>query len=574
MTGRAQTLRPFLSRAVGLYPDREIVARTGDGVVRYTYSRYVDRVGRLANALRAAGVDRGDRVGTLCWNHDRHFEVYFAAPELGAQLHTINPLLPAEDIRRIVASAADRVLLVDASLAGVFAEAYDPEAFDSVERVVVVGADAPDLPVEPTAYDAFVAGHGTDVDTPDLAGDDPAGLCYSSGTTGDPKGVEYTHRMLWSHTMAILTPSGLDIADHDVVMPVVPMFHINAWGLPYAATAAGAGHVYPGPSPDPRDVIDLIDRENVTLTAGVPTVWLGVLDHLADHPDPEGALSTLDRIVVGGSAPPERLLRAFDDYGVEVLHGWGMTETSPVGAVSHLKPGLRDADYDRRVEKRAKQGLVLPGLEFKTVDDAGEAVPHDGESMGELLIRGPWVATEYFDSERRRLSGSEASPTPRAIGEAGDSQPQADDDAFEDSWLRTGDVVTVDPDGYIELVDRAADVIKSGGEWISSQAVENAIMDHGSVREAAVVGVPHERWGERPVAFVAAGDDENPGGLVDLLRGRVRTDYPDWWVPDRFEFVESVPKTATGKFDKIDLRGRFEGSLDGTVDATPPEGAE
>ncbi|WP_338738695.1 long-chain-fatty-acid--CoA ligase [Haloplanus salilacus] len=549
MSGHAQTLRPFLSRAVRLYPDRELVARTGEGVVRHTYDECADRVGRLANALRAAGVGHGDRVGTLCWNHDRHFAAYFAAPELGAQLHTINPLLPADDVRRIVESAGDRVVIVDASLADAFAEAYDPDAFASVEQVVVVGSAAPDLPVETTAYDDFVAGHAAAVDAPDLTGDDPAGLCYSSGTTGDPKGVEYTHRMLWSHTMAIMTPSGLDIADRDVVMPVVPMFHINAWGLPYAATAAGAKHVYPGPSPDPQDIVDLIDREGVTLTAGVPTVWLGVLDHLSDHPNPEAALSTLDRIVVGGAAPPERLLRAFDDHGVEVLHGWGMTETSPVGAVSHLKPGLRDADYDRRVAKRAKQGLVLPGLEFDVVDDSDDAVPHDGESMGELLIRGPWVATEYYESEG--------------------------DDAFEGPWLRTGDVVTVDSDGYLELVDRADDVIKSGGEWISSQAVENAIMDHESVREAAVVGVPHERWGERPAAFVAAdADPADRDALVDSLCDRIRADYPDWWVPDRVEFVESVPKTATGKFDKVDLRGRFEGALDERVDAAPPEGAE
>jgi fatty-acyl-CoA synthase len=351
--------------------------------------------------------------------------------------------------------------------------------------------------------------------------------------------------MLWSHTMAIMTPMGLDIADTDVVMPVVPMFHINAWGLPYAATAAGAKHIYPGPSPDPADLVGLIEDEGVTLTAGVPTVWLGVLDYLDAH---DADLSTLERIVIGGAAPPERLIRAFDDRGVEVVHGWGMTETAPVGAVSHLKPDLRDADYETRLEKRTKQGLILPGLEFRVIDDDGEAVPHDGESMGELLVRGPWVTESYYGRED-------------------------DDDAFEGSWLRTGDVVTVDADGYVELVDRAADVIKSGGEWISSQALENAIMDHGDVREAAVVGVPHERWGERPVAYVVADhDDREP--LIDALRDRIREAYPDWWVPDRVEFVEAVPKTATGKFDKVDLRKSFEGSLAEAVDATPPDEAE
>lgn len=550
MTGHAQTLRPFLSRAAQLYPDRELVARTATGTGRYTYAEYAKRVGRLASALRTAGVGRGDHVATMCWNHDRHAEAYYAVPNLGAALHTINPLLPADDVRTIVAEAADRLLLVDASLAGALTEAYrgDPDAFESVERVVVVGGEAPDLPVDAVDIDAFVADHDPDPDPgyPDLAGDDPAGLCYSSGTTGAPKGVRYTQRMLWSHTMAILTPAGLDISHHDTVMPVVPMFHINAWGLPYAATAAGAAQVYPGPSPQPADLVTLIEDEGVTLTAGVPTVWLGVLDYLQDT---DADLSTLERIVVGGAAPPERLIRAFDDRGVEVVHGWGMTETAPVGAVSHLKPELRGAGYGTRLDKRLKQGLLLPGLEFRVVGDDGDEVPHDGESMGELLVRGPWVTTSYY--------GRDA----------------ADDEAFEGSWLRTGDVVTVDGDGYVELVDRAADVINSGGEWISSQAVENAIMDDERVREAAVVGVPHERWGERPVAYVVA-DADDRGALIDAATERVRGAYPDWWVPDRVEFVDAVPKTATGKFDKVDLRARFEGSLDGSVDAAPPDEGE
>jgi fatty-acyl-CoA synthase len=546
MTGHAQTLRPFLSRAGQLYPGRELVARTAEGTVRYTYAEYTDRVGRLANALRAAGVGPGDRVGTMCWNHDRHAEAYYAVPNLGAELHTINPLLPAADVRTIVDEAGDRLLIVDASLADALAAAYDgdPAAFASVERVVVVGEPS-DLPFETVVeFDAFVAGHDTDPDYPALAGDDPAGLCYSSGTTGAPKGVQYTQRMLWSHTMAILTPAGLDISHHDTVMPVVPMFHINAWGLPYAATAAGAKQVYPGPSPDPADLVALIEDEGVTLTAGVPTVWLGVLDYLQDH---DADLSTLERIVIGGAAPPERLIRAFDDRGVEVVHGWGMTETAPVGAVSHLKPELRDADYATQLGKRVKQGLILPGLEFRVVDDDGDEVPHDGESMGELLVRGPWVTTSYYERD--------------------------DDEAFEGSWLRTGDVVTVDADGYIELVDRAADVIKSGGEWISSQAVENAIMDDERVREAAVVGVPHDRWGERPVAYVVTDADDREA-LIDAATERIRAAAPDWWVPDRFEFVESLPRTATGKFDKVGLRGRFEGSLDGSVDAEPPDETE
>jgi fatty-acyl-CoA synthase len=543
MPGGDQTLRPFLWRAERLYPDRDVVARTTDGVVRRTYADCAARIRRLSAALDAADIGESDRVATVCWNHHRHYEAYFGVPLAGAQLHTVNPLLPADDLRYVVESAGDRLLVVDRSLLDPVVEAYDPDAFDAVEGVVVAGGvPESDLPFDAvTDYESFV-----DVDPrssrPDLDPDQPAGLCHTSGTTGRPKGVAYTHRDLWSHTMAIMTPMGLDIGHDEVVMPAVPMFHINAWGLPHAATAAGAKQVFPGPSPDPADLLSLVEREGVTLTAGVPTVWLDVLEYV-ERTDVDADLSTLDRIVVGGAAPPERLIRGFDDRGVEVVHGWGMTETTPVGAVSHRKPELDDDEW---ATKRTKQGLVLPGLEFRVRDDDGEAVPWDGETLGELLVRGPWVADGYDDH---------------------------DDDAFEGPWFRTGDVVTVDADGYVEVVDRAADVIKSGGEWISSQALEGVLMDHDDVREAAVVGVPHERFGERPVAFVVA-ETADSEALVDALGDGVSEAYPDWWVPDRFEFVEAIPKTATGKFDKVDLRSSFEGSLDGRVDATPPERAE
>jgi fatty-acyl-CoA synthase len=376
--------------------------------------------------------------------------------------------------------------------------------------------------VNVTDYDSFVADHDPVLERPALDPDRPAVLCHTSGTTGRPKGVTHTHRHLWSHTMAVMTPMGLDIGHDEVVMPLVPMFHVNAWGLPHAATAAGAKQVYPGPSPDPADVVGLIEREGVTLTAGVPSVWLDVLGYLAGH---DADLSTLERIVVGGAAPPERLLAGFDDRGVEVVHGWGMTETAPVGAVSHPKP---DTDADG-TEKRAKQGLALPGLEFDVVDDEGRPVPWDGETFGELRVRGPWVADGYVDAQN---------------------------DAFEGPWLRTGDVVTVDRDGYIEMVDRVVDVVKSGGEWIPSQRLESAIRDHGTVSEAAVVGVDHERWGERPVAVVVA-DADDPDAVRNEIAASIRESFPDWWLPDRFEFVDSLPRTATDKVDKRDLRERY-----------------
>jgi fatty-acyl-CoA synthase len=531
MPGYDQTLRPFLWRAEKLYPDREVVSRTPAGTRRYTYAEYGDRVRRLANALEAAGVERGDRVGTVCWNHDRHFETYFGVPSSGAQLHTINPLLPDEHIQYIVANAEDRVLVVDPSLAGKVASAYDDDAFASVERIVVVGDSLPevDLP-DAVTYEEFLAGQAPDYEWPELASETPAGLCYTSGTTGKPKGVEYTQGMLWSHTMAVLTPQGLGLDDGDVVMPVVPMFHVNAWGLPFATTAAGAKHVYPGPSPDPADLARLIEEEGVTMTAGVPTVWLGLLEYLEDNPVD---LSDLERIVVGGAAVPESVVRQFDDFGVEVLHAWGMTEMSPLGTAAHLKSGLDGADYDAQVERRTTQGLVVPGLEFDVRKDGGESVAWDGEDFGELLVRGPWVTDEYYE------------------------RPDANESDFEGSWLRTGDIVTVDPEGYIEIVDRADDVIKSGGEWISSQELENAVMAHEDVSEAAVVGVPHEKWGERPVAFVVPVEGADREALPGEIEAMLREDYPDWWLPDTVEFIDALPKTATGKFSKKDLREEF-----------------
>mgnify|MGYP000094322634 FL=1 len=550
MPGYDQTLRPFLWRAEKLYPDREVVSRTHEGLTRTTYGEYADRVRQLANALDAAGVESGDRVGTVCWNHDRHFETYFAVPNVGAQLHTINPLLPDEHIQYIVENATDKLLFVDPSLAEKVAGAYDPDAFDSVERVVVVGSEVPevglgdaDLTVE--SYDAFVGGHDADYEWPDLSGEDPAGMCYTSGTTGKPKGVEYTQRMLWSHTMAVLTPQGLGIEDSDVVMPVVPMFHVNAWGLPFAATAAGAKHVYPGPAPEPADLAQLIEEEGVTIAAGVPTVWLGLLEYLEDNPVD---LSALERIVVGGAAVPESVIRQFDDLGVEVLHAWGMTETAPIGSAAHLKPDIESRSYDEQVAARSTQGLIVPGLEFEVLGDGDEPIDWDGEDFGELLIRGPWVTDEYYE------------------------RPDANETDFEGSWLRTGDIVTVDPEGYLEIVDRADDVIKSGGEWISSQELENAIMAHDDVSEAAVIGVPHEKWGERPVAFVVPVEGADREALVEEVAALVREDYPDWWVPDAVEFIDAVPKTATGKFSKKDLREEF--ADESLIEGDAPESRE
>ncbi|ELY78388.1 long-chain fatty acid--CoA ligase [Natrinema pallidum] len=538
--GTDQTLRPFLWRATNLYSDTEIVSRNHDGMQRYTYSEYEGRTSQLANALDEYGIESGDRVGTFCWNHSRHFETYFAVPSIGAQLHTINPLLPDAHIQYIVDNADDELIFVDQSLApklaGAVADADDE--FDGVDFVVMGRETVDDL--EATPYESFIEGHATEYDWPDVDEDQPAGMCYTSGTTGNPKGVEYTQQMLWSHTMASQTPQGIPMADDDVVMPVVPMFHVNAWGMPFTATAGGAKQVFPGPSPEPEDLATLIESEGVTISAGVPTVWLGLMEYCSEH---DVDLSTLETIIVGGSAAPKSMVEWFDTQGVEVLHAWGMTEMAPIGSVSHLKSDLATADYDTQVEKRSKQGLVVPGLEFKVIDDDGEEIEWNGQEFGELWIRGPWVTTEYFE------------------------RPEANETDFEDGWLKTGDVVTVDEDGYIKIVDREKDVIKSGGEWISSVELENAIMAHDGVAEAAVVGVPHERWQERPVAFVvpAAGADRE--SLVDEINESLAGEYPKWWLPDEIEFIKEVPKTATGKFSKKDIREEYadQSLVDGQV---------
>ncbi|WP_336326681.1 long-chain fatty acid--CoA ligase [Halovenus sp. HT40] len=547
MTGHQQTLTPFLWRAENVFPEKEIVARTHEGMKRYTYDEYGDRVRKLANALDEAGVEEGDRVGTICWNTDRHFETYFSVPNIGAQLHTINPLLPDGHIQHIVDDAQNKVIFVDPSLAEKLDSAYEEESFSSVEQFVVMGSEVPDISIGPvTDYESFIGDESAEYDFPELSEDQSAGMCYTSGTTGMPKGVEYTQQMLWSHTMATMVPQALGIDDSDVLMPVVPMFHVNAWGMPFSATAAGAKQVFPGPSPEPEDLARLIEEEGVTLTAGVPTVWLGLLEYMEDN---EVDLSSLERVIIGGSAAPKALIEQFDELGVEVVHAWGMTEMSPIGSVANLKSDLEDAPRERQFDVKAKQGLIVPGLEFKVVDDDGEEIAWDGEDFGELYVRGPWVTQSYFE------------------------RPEANEEDFEGSWLKTGDIVTVDEDGYLEIVDRAGDVIKSGGEWISSQELENAIMAHDDVSEAAVIGVPHERWSERPVAMVVTPDHVDNDALTDELQEMLLDEYPKWWLPDGFKFIDEIPKTATGKFSKKDLREMYEGREDELLEEEVSEDA-
>jgi fatty-acyl-CoA synthase len=534
------TIRPFFWRPTNLFPETRLVSRTHDGTVETSYGEFGERVRSLLAALSDRGFGPGDRIGTLGWNHHRHLETYYAAPLSGAQLHTINVQLGDDDIVYIVEDADDDILFVDPGEPFETIERLWSEL--AVEQVVVLGETVPETDINAVAYEDLIAEYDPIAETemPDLNEEYPAGMCYTSGTTGRPKGVEYTHKMIYAHAMMVMTPAGLGIEESDVIMPVVPMFHVNSWEFPYAATMAGATQVYPGPSPSAADLLELIEREGVTMTAGVPTVWIDLLEHVDEH---GGDLSSLERIGVGGSAAPEEMMRRYDEeFDVTVEHAWGMTETMSIGSVSRPKSDMADWDPSRKYEKRRKQGLLSPGLEMRVVNDAGEEVPWDGESAGELLVRGPTVITEYYN------------------------RPQANEEDFEGDWLKTGDIVSVDEDGYIEVVDRAKDVIKSGGEWISSIALENALMANPDVVESAVVGVPHEKWQERPLATVvtAEGSDPDEDELQEHLQETL--EQPDWWLPDEIRVVEEIPKTATGKFDKKGLREKLDVGTDETED--------
>ncbi len=508
MMDRPLLIKQIAERAETVFPDRELVARTQDSIERSTYGRVVERARRLASALTELGVEPGDRVATFGWNSIRHLELYLAVPGMGAILHTVNVRLFEDDLRYIVEHAGDRITFLDASLAGAI------PSFDGVEREVLM----PDGPGEREGgldYEELVASGDPSFEFPELDERLAAALCYTSGTTGRPKGVLYSHRSTVLHALAAGLPDSMGISGSDSVMPVVPMFHVLAWGIPYVAALAGARQVMPGPDLSPRGLADLIASEGVTWTAGIPTIWRGFLEL-----DPPPDLSTLREVKAGGSAVQESLIRAFDErFGLRMVQGWGMTETSPLAAVSRLPAGVELSD-DEAYELRACQGQVIPLVDFRIDEDAG----------GELQVRGPWVASRYYGDE-----GGEEKFT-------------------EDGWLRTGDVAELRRGSYIRLVDRTKDLVKSGGEWISSVELENAIMAHPDVVEAAVIAVPDERWGERPCACVVARDgaELDADGVREHLEGRVAK----WWIPERVEFVDEVPKTSVGKFDKKALRAQ------------------
>jgi fatty-acyl-CoA synthase len=527
------TVGQLLDRAVDLFPDRELVTKTTDGSIhRYTYADLGDRVCQLAGALDDLGVERGERVATVAMNNYRHLELYFGPPCSGRSTHMCNPRLPAEHLQYIINDAADKVVFVDPALLEVV-EANAPE-FDTVEQyVVMAGAVPEDCSLDPVvAYEDLLAEQSTEYEFPEIDEDEECGMCYTSGTTGKPKGVSYTHRAVHLHSVMAGHADAIAMSQADTVLPVVPMFHANGWGMPYAATLVGAKQVFPDVHTDPGTIAELIDTEEVTLSAAVPTIWLEMANYLEENPDTD--ISNIERLTVGGSAPPESLIRRYDEeFDAPIIQGWGMTEMSPLGSLSTLRREIAEQDPETQYEYRAKAGMPVPEVQTRIIDDDGDEVPRDGEAYGELQVRGPWIVDEYHD------------------------RPDANAESFtDDGWLRTGDIATMDEHGYLDIVDRAKDVIKSGGEWISSVELENELMAHEAVAEATVIGVDHEKWQERPMACVVLKDGRE--ATTEELRQHLGERFPSWWVPDEVEFVGSIPRTSTGKFDKKVLRDQYD----------------
>jgi 3-(methylthio)propionyl---CoA ligase len=504
------------------------------GIHRYTYSDAHRRARRLANALGALGVGRHDRVATLAWNGYRHFEIYYAAAGSGAVIHTINPRLFPEQIRYIANHAEDRIVCFDVTFAPLL-ERLAPQlasvkAFVAMtDRAHMPKADLPNL----LCYEELVEREGDAFQWPSFDERTAACLCYSSGTTGNPKGALYSHRSSILHAYAAALPDVFNLSARQVVLPVVPMFHVNAWGLPYSCALTGAKMVFPGQHLDGRSLYELFEAEGVTLSAGVPTVWLGLLNHMREN---RLRFSTLKCLVIGGSACPPAMIRTFqEEYGVEVRHAWGMTEMSPLGTVSTLKAKHATASTEARYAALDKQGFAIFGVDMKITGEDGRELPRDGKAFGNLMARGPWVISGYFK------------------GEGGD--PLEKDEKGE-SWFPTGDVATLDPDGYMQITDRSKDVIKSGGEWISSIDLENIAMAHPAIAEAAAVGLPHPKWDERPVivAVRKPGKDASREELLAFYEGKVAK----WWRPDDVLFVDELPHTATGKLSKLTLRQQLK----------------
>jgi fatty-acyl-CoA synthase len=532
-------LQHVLGRMRNVFGDSEVVTLTKDGTTRADYSEVAERVDRLASALKSLGVEPGDRVATFGWNSQRHLELYLAVPCMGAVLHTLNIRLFEDQLTYIANHAKDKIVFVDDVLVPVL-EKVAPK-FETVEHYVVMGdGDTGDLP-NAIRYEDLIADQPEGFDWPELHDNQAAGLAYTSGTTGNPKGVLYSHRSQLLHSFGTCLADSMGLRASDRVLPVVPMFHVNAWGIPYAAGLIGSSLVMPMQFLQAEPLAKLIEDEKVTVAAGVPTVWLDLLNYVDEHkPD----LSSVRTVIGGGSAVPLSLMKAFQErHGIEMTQAWGMTEMSPLGTVAR-PPISIDEDEDEHWRYRDTAGRVMPLVEARLMGDDGDEVPWDGKQTGELEVRGPWIASDYYEDPSGR-------------------------DKFHDGWLRTGDIASIDSSGFVKISDRAKDVIKSGGEWISSVELEVELMAHPDVAEAAVIAKPDERWQERPLACVVRkkGSSVSAEDLVEHLKSRVAK----WWLPDEISFIDEVPKTSVGKFDKKVLRERLESGDLESEQASKPE---
>ena len=510
------TLHHILWRVERLFPKREVVTKRANGVHRYSYADMVTRVRKLAAALERLGVKQGDRVATLAWNNYRHLELYYAVPCMGAVLHMLNLRLSPDQLAYIANDAGDSVIVVDDTLLPLLQKFVDK--VPSVRHIIVMsdGEVAGHL-----NYETLLAAEDGNYQWPQLDERTAAAMCYTSGTTGHPKGVVYTHRSTFLHTMGALQTTALGVDESDTILPMVPMFHANAWGLPYAAGMAGAKFVFPDRwMGDPDAVIELAESERATCLGGVPTIWVGVLQKLGERKLPH-----VKRIICGGSAVPRALIEAYEARGLKLVQAWGMTETSPMGSISTP----RSWHEGNAMDARATQGPPVPCVELRIADlETGAELPWDGVAFGEMEVRGPWVTSGYHNGDTSRIT--------------------------DDGWFKTGDVASITPDGYINIVDRSKDVIKSGGEWVSSVELENAIMAHPKVLEAAVIGVPHPRWQERPVGYVVPRAEFRDSISQEEILTHLSAKFMRWWLPDEIRFIDEVPKTSVGKFDKKLLR--------------------
>jgi fatty-acyl-CoA synthase len=524
------TVQHMLWRIERLFDRKEIVTKREDELHRYTYADFGRRVHRAANLLDRLGVKDGDRVATLAWNNYRHLELYYAIPCMGAVLHTLNLRLFPDQLEFTIRDAGDSLLFVDRTLIPILNRVAGK--IPSVRQIVVLN-DGDPLPEhqlgELLDYETLMADQPDEFSWPRLDEGAAAGMCYTSGTTGNPKGVVYSHRSQFLHSMAVLQADAMAISERDTVLPVVPMFHANSWGLPYAAGMAGCKLIFPDRfMGDGQVILDLAEQESATVLAGVPTVWINLLGALQKS---GRRLPNVRAVVCGGSAVPPSLMEGMDQVGLRIVHAWGMTETSPIGTMGLVRSWVRPED---EFAIRLKQGVPVPGVEIRIADLAtGEELPWDGVAFGEIQCRGPWIASGYHNN---------ADPEKMAA----------------DGWFRTGDVATIDPDGYVTIVDRTKDVIKSGGEWISSVELEGTIMAHPKVLEAAVVGLAHAKWQERPVAYVVVREEYRGAVTADEIREFLARRVATWWLPDEVRFIDEIPKTSTLKFDKKSLRATAE----------------